>query len=268
MTYSEFVDPLDALPRVQFSETESKRSGMSIGRLNCGLATDWEHFDPIQAIEESEFDLVVMRYPAQVAWLAEVVSRNLPSWSADTLIYFSLDAEQTAEPDPTFELVPADNAMPELQEMVASSFRGYTNHYASNSYLADVDVVDAYTEWTLRQAGNPSSGAYVLRSTSDEVVGFTALDVAPADHNEWLIAGVHPRHRGGGVYSQIIRHMAQSTRKLGKAKLVTSTQASNTASMRGFCREGFLPDLSLNTLHVMPKIAQESRREYKHHGSA
>lgn len=261
MTYAELVDAEGNCPNVQASPAESQRSGLSIGRLHCGTATDWSRFDPVGVIEESGFDLIIMRYPSGEARIAERIAEAFPSWIADTLIYFSLAVADTPEPDETLDLVTVDSDVEGLTRVIEASFRSYTNHYAANSRLAGLDIVQAYTDWTLRQAQDPQAGSFILKSADVPVVAFAALDMSHPEFNEWNISGVHPDHQGRGIQTQIMRHLGRLTRGQGKTELIGSTQASNLPSMRAFCKEGFLPVLSVNTLHVMPQYGADKGHE-------
>lgn len=251
MSLIEFLNNSRRIPVVEYSSVESERAGFRVGRLICGVGTDWATFDASDAIRDSDVDFVIMRFAAdQVQVPEELVDAGLRSWLADTLIYFSLKVEDVPEPDPATIFVPTTGEEPELAEIIAASFAGYRNHYAASKELRDIDIVSAYADWTMRQAREPNAGCFGLRD-HDMFTGFAVIDARHEKFNEWTLSGVHPDARGRGQYSQIIRHVARLTREAGKAEVVTSTQTSNVPSMRGFCREGFLPTLSLNTLHIM-----------------
>ena len=251
MSLVEYLTDSRRLPVVEYSPVESERAGMGIGRLTCGVNTDWTAFDPAEAIRSSDADLVIMRCSAERVDVAQhLVDSGLRSWLADTLIYFGLKVNTVPEPDPATSFDQTTGNEPELAEIIAASFAGYRNHYSASKELRHIDIATAYTDWTMRQARMPDSDCFGLRGREGHLVGFAVVDSRHGEFNEWTLSGVHPDARGQGMYSQIIRHIAQFTRDQGKTEVVTSTQTSNIPSMRGFCREGFLPTMSLNTFHI------------------
>lgn len=251
MSLVEYRTDSRRLPAVEFSPVESERAGIRIGRLACGVNTDWATFDASKAICESDVDLVIMRCAAdQVQVPQQLVDAGLRSWLADTLIYFALRVDGVPAPNEAtaFEATTGDE--PELAEIISASFTGYRNHYSASKELRQIDIAQAYADWTMRQARMPKGGCFGMRDEEGRLTGFAVVDSRHVEFNEWTLSGVHPDARGRGQYSQIIKHVAQLTRNQGKAEVVTSTQTSNIASMRGFCREGFLPTMSLNTFHI------------------
>ena len=251
MSLVEFLNDSRPMPVVEHSVVESDRAGIRIGRLTCGVNTDWAAFDPETAIRDSDVDLVIMRFDAaQVQVPQQLVDVGLRTWHADTLIYFGLNVANVPQPDPATSFARTTGEEPELAEIIAAAFAGYRNHYSASKELRHIDVASAYADWTLRQARTPNSGCFGLSDEQGALIGFAVVDARHPGFNEWTLSGVHPRARGRGYYSQIIRHVARLTGEAGKSEVVTSTQASNVPSMRGFCREGFLPTLSLNTLHI------------------
>ena len=251
MSLVEYLTDSRLIPVVEDSPVESERAGIRIGRLTCGVNTDWSAFDPAEAIRESDANLVIMRCSAAQVDVAQLlVDAGLRSWLADTLIYFALRVEHVPQPDAgtTFDHLTGEE--PELATIIADSFAGYRNHYSATKELRHIDIAKAYTDWTTRQAKTPNSSCFGLHDGAHNLVGFAVVDARHGEFNEWTLSGVHPNARGRGFYSQIIRHIAQLTRDQGKAEVVTSTQTSNIPSMRGFCREGFLPTMSLNTFHI------------------
>jgi len=241
-------------PGLVDSPHESRRSGLRVGRLACGLHTDWDHFDPATVIAGSDYDLVVLRYPSsQVAVAEQLQVPGLRSWIADTLLYFSVEVAAVATPDPGTRLTQVDALDAAFDALLDVTFEGYQNHYASNSHLQAISVSEAYVDWVRNQVAGGTGGCYGYWAADDALAGLGVLEAISEGANEWTLGGVHPGHRGHGAYAQIIRHLARVTAEQGRTELVTSTQTSNLPSMRAWCREGFLPTLSLNTIHVMPE---------------
>ena len=253
MAYHDFVHTDARIPTLQHSPTESQWAGISIGRLNCPLNTDWRTFDPAAELTGTNEDLVVMRYSSSAIDVAErLVQEGLTSWIADTLIYFSLDVQPPKTREDSFHLEETSGEDERLMPIIKSSFPHYINHYAANRRLRDLPLEEAYFDWITGTGADKGDRVYLLLDSHHNALAFASTSEVDQTTTEWTLSGVHPDHQGKGVYQSVISHLAHLTRSRGQSTLVTSTQASNVPSMRGFIRGGFLPEFSLNTLHITP----------------
>lgn len=222
---------------------------------------DWTDFVAKVEVDVEGFDLIIMRYPSNVAHVAQQVQeRWCNSWIADTLLYLSLDTSASRDPDVETELISCQSGDSDFERVISLAFKDYANHYSSNSYLKQLNVADAYSDWARSLANDALSQTFLLRARHGSTLAVAALDISNLLHNEWNLAGVHPDYQRRGIQTQMIRHLARLTREQGKREFITSTQASNIASMRAFTKEGFLPIIAINTLHIMPRIQQRSER--------
>ena len=259
MSYQAYWEPSTRTPTVEFSASESKRTGLRIGRLLCGPQTDWTNFNPEEAITASDVDFVIMRYPADKHWIAEELQRSsLTSWIADTLLYLQVNTEQVSEPNDRYSLTSIDGFTDLIEQLVRGIFTDYRNHYSASSAFTSIDVAESYVDWTRHQLNKPTGRCCLLENADREPVALSILDSCSSVFDEITLIGVEPTFRQSGAFFTLLQHIAQMTRNAGKSRLVTSTQASNISSLRGLGRAGFLPVLALNTLHISkPEIPKQ-----------
>lgn len=254
MGYRDFVHTDTTIPTIQHSPSESQWAGLSIGRLNCPLHTDWRTFNPATELRRTNKELVVMRYSTAETYIAEqLVQEGLTSWIADTLIYFSLNVDTPSTPQDGLHFEETSGEDDRLMPIIKSSFQHYTNHYAANRRLRDLPLDEAYFDWITSTGADRGDHVYLLLDNNHNALAFASTSEVDHTTTEWTLSGVHPDYQGKGVYQSVIAHLAQMTRSRGQSTLVTSTQASNVPSMRGFIKGGFLPEFSLNTLHIAPR---------------
>ena len=252
MGFLNFLQQTPRQPHVQISHVESAKLGFQVGRLLCGVHTDWNTFDPITAIEESDAQAVIMRYPSDQYDIAERLAHStLESWTADTLIYFTCDVLAIESPRDRGLADSLQGFSLEVAALIEQIFTGYQNHYSASSYFSNVDVTAAYVDWARHLLEATNNECNVIKTQAGRLVGLAICDTQDTTMNEISLIGVHPEFRNRGVFSELLRHLADRARQSGKATLATSTQSANLASMRGLTRTGFLPTLSLNTLHIV-----------------
>lgn len=261
MSYQNYLHQSTPVPTVEFSEIESQRIGMRVGRLSCGLGTDWATFDPVSIITSADVDIVIVRYPAEQYSIAETLqASSLSSWVADTLIYLEASVTKVPKPKGAFSLVPCETFGPRVEQLVARIFGGYRNHYSASSLFADVDVAESYVDWTRHQLQETTGECWILQDSSEKDAALAVWDTGSPDSNEITLIGVDPSFRGGGVFAELLGHLAEVTKSSGKTRLNTSTQAANIPSLRGLSKAGFLPVLSLNTLHISkPGVVKQGK---------
>lgn len=169
----------------------------------------------------------------------------------DTLVYYERDlADLPAPPDspPQERIRPA---RPEDAEAVAdiarAAFAGYYGHYHSDPRLSSEAADAAYTEWAQTSIArtDATSPALVAEHAGRPVAFLTSrLDLA-----EIVLMGVRPEAQGGGIYGRLLDHGLGILRAGGCARAVVSTQVTNIAVQRAWCRRGFRLTRSLYTLH-------------------
>lgn len=250
MAFDSYGPDSTGLPSVQESATESRAFGIRVGRLDYGLGTRWSDVDIAATLDAADCDLVVMRYPAQrLDLLDQLQACGRATITADPLLYLRRDAV-AMEHDPVVLRTAGSENRAEIDAAIAEIFDGYVTHYMANPVTRDVDIVHAYQEWI--GLGLLGPGAHVALA---DVAGLGSVGMGMVqrrdDVTEIQLIGIRPPHRSRGLYQATIRALTDEAFTTGAVSLVTSVQASNTGSLRGFAAVGYYPYLTLSTVHVM-----------------
>jgi len=260
MSYRNYLAAEEEL-QVRLSEVESHASGLLVGRINVWPPRRTRGREVLGLIQDSGFDLVIVRAGAEDVELAATLnSPTLISWQADTLLYFEISTMSLAIGDASDGLVrltPDDESAAEV--LVERIFADYRNHYSSNPILREINVVAAYRDWARTALGSNKNAVFVALSPNGSASGLCVTDVDDESYDEVLLAGVVPEERGRGAYQDMVRRIGLQARDAGKESLVISTQAANLSVMRAWCRLGFLPTIALNTFHVMRRGVYQAR---------
>lgn len=238
-------------PVVEPSAVESSAFGISVGRLDYGLGTDWAAVNVAEAVADADCDLVILRFPSdRLEVMDGVAATGCPSLVADTLLYFAHDLEgpQSSARVALEPMSPAD--ADDSDRLIDTVFAGYRNHYAANPLTRGVDIVSAYQEWTRTSLLRDDRRALRAVDPDGQAVGVCLVDCSSSSY-EVLLAGIVPSRRGAGAYQEMLRSLLGWAASSGADQVVISTQAWNLAAMRAWVRTGFLPVLALTTVHVM-----------------
>lgn len=233
------------------SDVESHRFGLQIARCT-DPAVDLALL--AEQIVEQRLDLVILRLPATDLTRPSALARlGLPVIHADTLVYFETDLSLLAAStaiDPALQISAAEAADTEaLGGLAALCFSGYRSHYAANPLL-DPQLVEAgYADWAVRLAQEP--GQVWLARREGAIIGFICCRDQPDKNSaEIVLNGVDPQHAGRGMYGALVRHVLQHHRRLGRRRLLVSTQIGNRAPQKVWAREGFVLSSAMQTFHI------------------
>ncbi len=249
--------------RVVSSPSESDRFGFGVGRLSVPACVD--SFDEVaRALDRApDLDLVVVRYAADhVGWFAHLEAiAGHAALHADTLQYWTKPVTPTSPARPA-DVARARRGTSEdaalLAALVADVFASYRNHYAANPLIAADDALAGYVEWAGGFLDPAQSSRHVLFAEQDgSAVGIAAV-ATEDDVLEIVLAGVASAARRSGVYAALLRDIEDLASDLGMRTVTISTQAHNTAVMRAWARHGFLPDHTIETVHLVHRAALEA----------
>jgi ribosomal protein S18 acetylase RimI-like enzyme len=238
--------PVEVAP----SEVESKRFGYSFGRCTVPIRSGVKPAEIARVIESRDADITVLRYPAdRVTWFDQLTREleNRVLIHADNLVYWGLAVGTGRQPDPIEGLQTAEPADAEMiGDLTTTIFDGYSGHYTANPLLSAAAADAGYRDWAMR---TPLSDTVVLNDGRSPI-GMATTQPGP-DHVEILLAGVIPTHQGIGRYQYLLQAVENRAQYLSKSEVVISTQAHNVTVQRSWARYGFLPTISIDTVHVV-----------------
>jgi GNAT superfamily N-acetyltransferase len=220
MAYRDYLRVAELPDHVAASELESKRFGLSVGRLSIGADVAPEPSVVRQLVLAGGHDLTIVRYPSQLVGLAAgLLESDLVGWQADTLLYF----------ENTWNAVPG-------REAVTDGEARLVEMTPERAGLLGATVREVFARY---------------ESVPDEVpLALCTLDVQ-ADVAEIELAGVVPTGRGRGIYRVLLDHVEDRLRNDGRTGVVISTQAGNRTPVRAWIGRGYQYALGLNTMHLM-----------------
>lgn len=248
--------------RYSFSEPESRRFSRNIGRLVVGYdARPGVELERRlrDAVAEADDDILVVRYPTEHGRLgAAIAESGRKIYPADVLMYWEVDAAKLAEmPSDVAEgltVAPAeddDDSREALWAVIADSFQGYSNHYASNPELDQELALAGYIEWARGALDRGPQNVILLRHRGAPV-GASTLTQSD-DYVEMELAGLVSNAQGQGWYHVLLAGVGQETERRGLSRVIISTQASNIRVQRAWVRAGWKPYAAVTTVHAMKR---------------
>lgn len=171
----------------------------------------------------------------------------------DTLVYF-LHKTVSADPiklsdDYSWRLASEHDA--DLVENCAKmAFKNYFGHYHADPKLRSGDSDLVYSSWARASClSQQVADAVLLIFKDDQVIAFLTLKKLDSRSAEIILNGVHPQYQALGLYTALIRLAKNWCSENGISQLLVSTQITNTAPQKVWCRHGFEPRNSIYTFH-------------------
>ncbi|MBL7754539.1 MAG: GNAT family N-acetyltransferase [Chitinophagaceae bacterium] len=234
-----------------YSESESNRFGLNVYRLNVSSDT----FENLEAeMLDLDVDILIIRIATNLLDnFNRIILTEYSKIFTDTLVYYSkkltrnLNYEVRNERFSWREAKTGD--IPKIVDLVKSVFENYQNHYTANPVFKYSDILDGYTEWTLRHIESENKNFFLVEDIN-QLVGFACCSYKDAHELEGVIFGVSNDYSGMGVYTDMIRYTQNYFSKEGFQNMVVSTQVQNQTVQRVWTKEGFQLDHSYFTFHL------------------
>ena len=171
----------------------------------------------------------------------------------DTLVYYSFDLAKRAIPDDSSRVLVRKfvaEDTPQIETVAAAAFAGYYGHYHADPRLDRAKCDEGYVSWAVRSCTSTQVATEVLVAERDnKIVGFATLRLNSSDEGEGVLFGVAPEAQGIGVYRSFMVNGMQWCKEQHAKRMVVSTQVTNVAVQKVWCRVGFEPAHSYYTFH-------------------
>jgi GNAT superfamily N-acetyltransferase len=232
-----------------FSEVDSERFGIRVSRANV-VAENLPQVLNFCATER--IDLLIARCTTTELGTAQKME-GLGFLLMDTLVYYGFDLVRRAIPDdsPRVHLrkfLPGDEA--EVERVAAAAFQGYYGHYHADPSLDRGKCDEGYIAWAVRSCTLKQVATEVLVAERDsKIVGFATLRLNNPKEGEGVLFGVAPEAQGLGIYHSFMVSGMQWCKEQQVKRMIVSTQVTNVAVQKVWCRVGFEPDYSSYTFH-------------------
>jgi GNAT superfamily N-acetyltransferase len=234
---------------VAFSEVDSERFGVRVARAhvereNLPKVLDFCGAEQVSLLiaRSSTKDLGVVQTMEGIGFLL-----------MDTLVYYSFDLVKRAIPADSSgahvrKFVLDDKA--QIERVAAEAFQGYYGHYHADTRLDRRKCDEGYVSWAVRSCTSKQVAAEVLVAERDHrIIGFATLRSNSPNECEGVLFGVAPEAQGIGIGRSLILSELGWCKQQQAQRMIISTQVTNVAAQKMWCRVGFEPAHSYYTLH-------------------
>lgn len=244
--------------RVEPSESETSRFGLSVGRLLVPLGCGLSDQELAQMCASSPAELIIVRASTSRIDLGNAL-RSVEGRQvihADVLEYFSWDLLKHRVfniKSGRFDISQTSN-YPKIEKLVREAFVDYRNHYSANPRLSRSSTVEGYLEWAKKLMESDNCRTYIATEPSiGSAAGFVLTHLFSKDQTaEVLLNAVASEFRRMGVFSDCMVGAAKTMQEFDHVnRIVISTQSTNTAALTSWRSLGLEPWFSINTFHVM-----------------
>jgi GNAT superfamily N-acetyltransferase len=234
---------------VGLSEIDSSRFGIAVARAHV-TADNLSRVLEFCAVEKIR--LLIARCGTSELRVAQKLE-SLGSLLTDTLVYYSFDLLKRTIPEDfpravVRKIVPGDEV--HVERVAAAAFQGYYGHYHADPNLDPKKCDEGYVSWAVRSCTSKQVATEVLVAEIDHsVVGFATLRLNSQEEGEGVLFAVAPEAQGSGIYRSFMVGGMHWCKEQGVRRMVVSTQVTNVAVQKVWCRVGFEPAHSYYTFH-------------------
>jgi hypothetical protein len=231
---------------------ESKRFGITVVNFKYGsrLHNAQTLFDGLSA---AQYDLAVVRYPSDKTELSMLIESNrYKALLTDPTVYWK--SRKSLEKRPIEDWVQVSEVtiteLPSVAQVIGSAFHGYQSHWHFNPNTNQIEMSEAYTEWVTNAIDSPTTHVFLmLDSGVGEPIGMAMIQI---EENvlEILLAGIVVTRQGQGLYGQLLTHITNFGSAKGVDQVVISTQASNINVQKAWIAQGWVPAMTVQTVHI------------------
>jgi GNAT superfamily N-acetyltransferase len=238
-----FAAVLSPLDEMRFGVRTAKMNPVSLEDVH-----NLELFCKAQAVR-----LSITRVPVERLDLVQAMEQQ-GYHLMDTLLYFVFNFARTTVPASvnSYLVRPVDRATEaqSVRAIAAESFKGYFGHYHADPRLDPEACDEVYRSWAENSVLLADVAHEVLVVENDGMLsGFLTLRRESDEVGHIVLAGVLPESQRRGLYQAMIIQAMYWCRQQGLARLITSTQITNSASQKTWARLGFEFDHAYYTLH-------------------
>ena len=171
----------------------------------------------------------------------------------DTLLYYGRDfglKELPTEEAPVSLRAarPADGQ--QLASLARECFRAYAGHYHADPKLDRDQCTEVYASWAQHDIESVSERSQVfLAEEMGSPLGFATVRLLDPSQAEIELNAISPHAQRRGIYRSLVLRAMHWSAAHGASRLSVSTQVSNLAPQKVWCRLGFEPTWSCHTLH-------------------
>jgi len=236
--------------RISLSELVRLRFGFVTAKVNLVAGDDLA--EALDWCEKNRAEFLIARLPTDQIQMVQAMERA-GFMLSDTLVYFRKKNLETIASDlPTgysWRLAQTgDHA--EVEELAMKTFAGYTGHYHADSKLKKIDSDLVYSSWAANSCVDKQlADAVILIENDQKIAAFATVKKVETYMSEGILFGVAPEHQGKSLYAALMSLAQQWSTNATLSQMIVSTQITNLAVQKVWCRQGFEPHQSFYTFH-------------------
>jgi GNAT superfamily N-acetyltransferase len=235
---------------IKLSDIDSKRFGIRVAKLFVKVQDSIE--SAINWCELEKVAMVITRCATTDIGQVQKME-NFGFYLTDTLVYYKnrhlMVADEVIPGGYSWRLASASDA--ELVEcLAAKTFRDFFGHYHADPKLNKRDADLVYSSWAANSCVDCNLADVIfLISYGEKVIGFLTVKKTDSETCEIILNGIHPDHQLKGLYTSLVS-LAKNWAIENEIKfMLVSTQITNIAPQKVWCRQGFEPFKSYYTFH-------------------
>lgn len=171
----------------------------------------------------------------------------------DTLVYYAFDIARKQIPQAAAACTVRafrSGDTDDIRQVATAAFKGYMGHYHTDPRLDPRKCDEAYASWAERSCvPGLAADAVLVAEWNGQIAGFGTLRANSPAEAEGLLFAVAPEHQRRGICGSLMIASLEWSRARGANRMIISTQITNVAMQKVWCRMGFEPMHSYYTLH-------------------
>lgn len=240
-----------------YSKLDTERFGIKIGKVNDTFFQKNGVENGISFFKKESYELVLARIKLGNIKLINQLENygfNIKDIQ-HTYIYELKNFDMTKLPkrDESYNIREYKKSdIDRLVELARICFNNY-GHYFNNEKLNPEDCLDVYGDWAYNSCIDKNVSDKIFVSEKDgEIVGYLSFKTSHVRGITYASGGmgaVDPKHRGKGVFQDIVIKALEWGAEEGFSWEEHNTLIDNKSVNRAFTRVGFKPENIVATLH-------------------
>lgn len=236
--------------KIQLSQVDKDRFGITTAKIqlegeeSVAQMNNW--------CDANEVALLVARCKCDDIGLVQRLEKD-GFFLTDTLVYYrkkdlAINAD-VLKPGYSSRFANADDALA-VETLARATFAGYSGHYHADPRLATADADAVYSSWAANSCrGGAAADQVILVEHAGAIVAFATLKKVETYMMEGVLFGVAPEHQGRSLYNALMLLAQNWALEHGYSQMIVSTQVTNIAVQKVWCRQGFEPLKNFYTFH-------------------
>jgi hypothetical protein len=207
----------------------------------------------LNEVVRHEAKLVIIRVPSFAIQKVQEIE-SIGGFLTDVLIYYKkkiVEFYDISLPNDYKIRVASINDQEHIEKLALESFKGYAGHYHADNKLDKESCDLVYSSWASSSCSDKNLADSVLVvEILGQIAAFATVMKRDDKIFEGVLFGVSPDHRRKGLHLLLMKISQNWGVENNLSQMITSTQITNIAVQKNWCRAGFEPSQSFFTFHL------------------